>query len=252
MNGHVARLGDKADDRKDIVTVAGKRVAKAEMPVYLMLYKPRGYITTMNDERGRRCVAELVADAGTRVYPVGRLDRDSEGLLLLTNDGDFANAIMHPRTHIPKYYRLTLRTAPTDEQMLRFAQGIELDGRKTAPAEITLLLTEPDRAVAEVVLYEGRNRQIRRMCETLGLEVLRLKRTAVGSVKLGMLQPGKAASGPQGGSSRAPGLPGSAEDRRRLYPPRKGGGTVITIVPASPSGRGGDPVNGRASRRRPV
>ena len=153
VNGHVARLGDKADDRKDIVTVAGKRVAKAEMPVYLMLYKPRGYITTMNDERGRRCVAELVADAGTRVYPVGRLDRDSEGLLLLTNDGDFANAIMHPRTHIPKYYRLTLRTAPTDEQMLRFAQGIELDGRKTAPAEITLLLTEPDRAVAEVVLY---------------------------------------------------------------------------------------------------
>ena len=191
VNGHVARLGDKADDRKDIVTVAGKRVAKAEMPVYLMLYKPRGYITTMNDERGRRCVAELVADAGTRVYPVGRLDRDSEGLLLLTNEGDVANAIMHPRTHIPKYYRLTLRTAPTDEQMLRFAQGIELDGRKTAPAEITLLLTEPDRAVAEVVLYEGRNRQIRRMCETLGLEVLRLKRTAVGSVKLGMLQPGK-------------------------------------------------------------
>ena len=214
VNGHVARLGDKADDRKDIVTVAGKRVAKAEMPVYLMLYKPRGYITTMNDERGRRCVAELVADAGTRVYPVGRLDRDSEGLLLLTNDGDFANAIMHPRTHIPKYYRLTLRTAPTDEQMLRFAQGIELDGRKTAPAEITLLLTEPDRAVAEVVLYEGRNRQIRRMCETLGLEVLRLKRTAVGSVKLGMLQPGK---------------------WRHLDPKEVKSLLQATIVPASPS-----------------
>lgn len=191
VNGHVARLGDKADDRRDIITVAGKRVAKAEMPVYLMLHKPRGFITTMSDEKGRKCVAELVEDVGVRVYPVGRLDRDSEGLLLLTNDGDFANAMMHPRAHIPKYYRVTLRQAPTDEQLLRFREGIELDGRQTAPAEIVVLLTEPARTVVEIVLYEGRNRQIRRMCEALGLEVLRLKRIAMGNVKLGMLQPGK-------------------------------------------------------------
>lgn len=191
VNGHTAGLGDKADDRRDIVTVCGKRIGSPEAPVYVMLYKPRGYITTMSDERGRKCVADLIGDIEERVFPVGRLDRDSEGLLLLTNDGDFANAMMHPAAHVPKHYRVTLRQDISDEQMARFQEGIVLDGRRTAPAELYVLTREPGRTVVEIVLYEGRNRQIRRMCEQLGLEVIRLKRIAVGSVKLGMLQPGK-------------------------------------------------------------
>ena len=191
VNGHTAKLGDKADDRRDIVTVSGKRIGQAEAPVYAMLYKPRGYVTTMSDEKGRKCVADLIGDIEGRVFPVGRLDRDSEGLLLLTNDGEFANAMMHPAVHIPKHYRVTLRQDITDEQVVRFQEGIVLDGRRTAPAELYVLTKEPGRTVVEIVLYEGRNRQIRRMCEQLGLEVLRLKRIAVGSVKLGMLQPGK-------------------------------------------------------------
>lgn len=191
INGHVAGLGDKADDRRDIVTVCGRRLAQAEMPVYLMLNKPRGYVTTLSDEKGRRCVAELVEDVGTRVFPVGRLDRDSEGLLFMTNDGDFANAMMHPSNHVPKLYRVTLHVPLTDEQIQRFEQGIVLDGRKTAPAQLHVVAQEPGRTVAEVVLYEGRNRQIRRMFEQLGIEVARLRRIAVGGVKLGMLAPGK-------------------------------------------------------------
>lgn len=199
VNGHPAGLGDKADPYKDVITVAGKRLAQAEAPVYIMLNKPRGVVTTMSDEMGRKCVAELVKDVGARVYPVGRLDRDSEGLLLLTNDGDFANAMMHPAAHVPKLYRVTLRAMITDAQKVKFEEGILLDGRKTAPAELYVVSEEPAspdgerpaRTVVEIVLYEGRNRQIRRMCEELGLPVVRLKRIAVGGVKLGMLAPGK-------------------------------------------------------------
>lgn len=191
VNGHPAKLGDKADDRRDIVTVCGKRLEPAEIPRYILLNKPRGYITTMSDERGRRCVAELVQDVGARVFPVGRLDKDSEGLLLMTSDGDFANAMMHPAAHVPKYYRVTLHSQVQPEQIERFCKGIELDGRMTAPARLEVLLEEPERTVIQVVLYEGRNRQIRRMCEALGWEVARLRRTAVGKVRLGGLAPGK-------------------------------------------------------------
>ena len=191
VNGHVARLGDKADDRRDIILVAGKRLAQAETPVYILLNKPRGVITTMSDEKGRRCVEELVRDVGVRVYPVGRLDRDSEGMLLLTNDGDFANAVIHPASHLPKRYRVTLRGQVTDAQGQQFRDGMMLDGRKTAPADFFVVTEEPERTVVEIVLYEGRNRQIRRMCEGMGLEVARLRRISIGGVKLGMLAPGK-------------------------------------------------------------
>ena len=191
VNGRVAKLGDKADDRRDVILVAGKRLGRAEAPVYILLHKPRGYITTMSDEKGRKCVEELVRDVGVRVYPIGRLDKDSEGMLLLTNDGDFANAIMHPASHVPKRYRVTLRAAISDEQILKFEEGIPLDGRKTAPAELTVVSKEPERSVVEIVLYEGRNRQIRRMCEAMGLQVARLRRVSIGGVKLGMLPAGK-------------------------------------------------------------
>ena len=195
VNGHVARLGDKADPRRDVITVGGKKVDKPGETVYLMLNKPRGVVTTLSDEQGRKCVAELVGDVGARVYPIGRLDRESEGLLLLTNDGEFANALIHPSHHVPKRYRVTVRPAFTEEQMERFAAGMVLDGRKTAPAEIALVSDgeerEDGRAVADIVLYEGRNRQIRRMCELLGVEVLRLRRVEIGGVRLGKLPSGK-------------------------------------------------------------
>lgn len=191
VNGRVAKLGDKADDRKDLITVSGRPVAKAEMPTYIMLNKPRGYVTTMSDEQGRKCVAELVEDVGCRVYPVGRLDRDSEGMLLFTNDGDFSNAMMHPRTHVPKNYRVTVRSKVTDDQLNALHEGIVLDGRKTAQADVMVLTEEEGRTVMEIVLYEGRNREIRRMCEALGLEVIRLRRVAMGGVKLGVLPSGK-------------------------------------------------------------
>ena len=187
VNGRPAQVGDKVDDRKDIIHVRGKKLGAAPAAVYIALNKPRGYITTLQDEKGRKCVEELVRSVGVPVYPIGRLDKDSEGLLLMTNDGDFANAIMHPSTHVPKLYRVTLRSPMTDEQKLKFEEGIELDGRKTAPAEVRVVSSEAGRCVVEIVLYEGRNRQIRRMCEALGLEVARLRRNAVGKVKLGML-----------------------------------------------------------------
>ena len=190
VNGHVASIGDKVDDRKDIVHVRGKRIGEAAAPVYIALHKPRGYITTLKDEQGRKCVQELVENVGVSVFPIGRLDRESEGLLLFTNDGDFANAVMHPANHIPKLYRVTLREPITDEQQMKFREGIMLDGRRTAPAEIRVVQSEPGRCVVEITLCEGRNRQIRRMCESLGLSVARLRRNAVGAVRLGMLPPG--------------------------------------------------------------
>lgn len=156
-----------------------------------MLHKPRGFVTTMSDELGRRCVASLVEDVGERVYPIGRLDRNSEGLLLLTNDGEFANAVMHPSKHVAKVYRVTVRPDISDEQIVAMSDGMMLDGRMTAPAQVTVLEKRDGRAVIEIVLFEGRNRQIRRMCEELGIEVARLKRTAIAGIKLGMLPQGK-------------------------------------------------------------
>ena len=145
----------------------------------------------MEDDRGRRCVAQLVSDVGTRVYPVGRLDKDSEGLLLMTNDGEFANFMTHPSKHVPKTYRVTVRPDITAEQLDMIRNGIEIDGRMTAPAEARIIDKQEGRVVIEIILREGRNRQIRKMCDAIGVETARLKRTAVGSVKLGMLPQGK-------------------------------------------------------------
>lgn len=193
VNGNVAKIGDKVDPSKDKVFVRGKKlsVASRSSYYYIMLNKPRGYVTTMSDEMGRKCVAELVSDIPARVYPVGRLDRDSEGLLLMTNDGEFANLVMHPKRHIYKVYRVTVRPSINEEQINSMCTGMEIDGRKTAPCEVRVIQRQEGRVVLEIVLHEGRNRQIRKMCEQLGLEVARLKRTEIGQVKLGMLQPGK-------------------------------------------------------------
>lgn len=191
VNGHVASIGDKINPKKDIVAVHGKKINKSEKMYYIMLNKPRGYVTTVSDELGRKTVMELVRDIHARIYPVGRLDRDSEGLLLLTNDGSFANAMTHPRHEFSKVYRVTVRQKVSDSTLYNLRSGIELDGRKTAPCEVTVLTEEESRTVLEFIIHEGRNRQIRRMCEAEELEVARLKRTAIGSLKLGMLGVGK-------------------------------------------------------------
>ena len=193
VNGQVVReLGVKIDPAKDKVLFDNKPVkAQETKKVYIMLHKPRGYVTTMEDEQGRKCVAELVKDVGTRVYPVGRLDMNSEGLLLMTNDGEFANMMMHPRHNVSKSYRVTVRPDLSDEQAAKLAEGVEIDGRMTLPAQVRVVTKEPGRVVMVITIKEGRNRQIRKMCEAVGLEVARLKRISVGPLKLGMLQPGK-------------------------------------------------------------
>ena len=190
VNGEPAEIGRKIDPNRDVVTVDGRKVRHEQKHVYLMLNKPRGFISTMSDEYDRRCVAELVADVGTRVYPVGRLDRDSEGLLLFTYAGKLATPLMHPSRHVPKTYRVTVRPEVTDDMITAMMTGMMLDGKQTLPADVKVLVKEPDRTVLEVTICEGRNRQIRRMCEQLGLEVARLKRISEGPVKLGMLKLG--------------------------------------------------------------
>ena len=191
--GHPASLGDKINPYKDLVTVKGEKVThvKKRKMVYIMLHKPRGYVTTVSDDRGRKTVMDLIPDIKERVYPVGRLDRDSEGLLILTNDGVFTNCMTHPSHEYSKVYRVTVRPAVNDEILNNLRTGIVLDGKKTAPAEVTVLTQEEGRVVLEFIIHEGRNREIRRMCESQGLEVARLKRTAIGSLKLGMLGQGK-------------------------------------------------------------
>lgn len=192
VNGHIAETGQKVDPARDHIQVDGEKldVRQRDTAVYYMLYKPRGYLTAMSDDRGRRCVSELVADIPQRVFPVGRLDLNSEGLLLFTNDGDFANDMTHPSRQVPKTYRVTVHSEVTPEQLVQLTEGIILDGERTNPAEVKIVTEEPGRSVMLITITEGRNREIRRMCESVGLEVARLKRLAVGPVKLGMLKPG--------------------------------------------------------------
>ena len=191
VNGRVATLGDKVDPIRDKIVVSGKRVVRNKTKMYVMLHKPRGFVTTMSDELGRKCVSELVEDAGVRLFPVGRLDRNSEGLLLMTNDGAFSNMLTHPSRHVSKVYRVTVREKVTEDQITKLTEGIMLDGTKTLPCDIHIIDKGENRTVLNVVLYEGRNRQIRRMCEAVGLTVIRLKRTEIAGVRLGMLPQGK-------------------------------------------------------------
>lgn len=192
VNGHVAEIGMKINPRKDLVTVGKQKLTnvKNRKMVYVMLNKPRGYVTTVSDELGRKTVMDLLPDFGCRIYPVGRLDKDSEGLLLLTNDGSFTNCMTHPSHEYAKVYRVTVRPAVNDDILFNLRNGIEIDVRKTAPCEVTVLTEEENRVVLEFILHEGRNRQIRKMCESQGLEVARLKRISIGPVKLGMLKQG--------------------------------------------------------------
>lgn len=189
-NGAAVHLGDTADPEVDVILVDGKPLPSQKQYVYIMLNKPRGYVTTLSDEKGRPNAAQLI-DCGSRVYPVGRLDMDSEGLLLFTNDGDFANNLMHPKHEVDKTYRVLVQ-GYTDENLEKLKQPIELDGYTIRTPDVKLLRTR-DKGQAQllVTIHEGRNRQVRRMCDAAGMKVLRLQRIAEGNLKLGNLESGK-------------------------------------------------------------
>ena len=190
VNGIPAALGDQADPEADLIEIDGRPLPAQEKYVYILLNKPRGYVTTLSDEKGRPNAAQLVADCGVRVYPVGRLDMDSEGLLLFTNDGDFANRLMHPKQEVKKVYDVWVTGFhPGAETKLR--RPIELDGYMIRRPEVKLLRSEGPKARLLVTIHEGRNRQVRRMCEAAGLSVTRLRRIREGNVSLGDLPAGK-------------------------------------------------------------
>ena len=188
VNGEVAHLGQSADIDNDIITVDGKLIAQPKK-TYIMLNKPRGFITTSSDEKGRRCVLDLI-DLPTRVYPVGRLDYNSEGLLILTNDGALTQELTHPSHEIGKQYIVTVK-GDVDEALTALRLPFILDGRETVPAQAQVLRETSDGGTLSITIYEGRNRQLRRMCEMSGLEVVRLKRVAIGKLEMVGLRAGE-------------------------------------------------------------
>lgn len=190
VNGNTAHLGDTADVTEDVIEVDGVRLKKAPPRLCIMLNKPRGYVTTMQDEKGRRNVSELVLDCGQRVYPVGRLDMFSEGLLIMTNDGALANKLMHPKGTVKKIYHVWV-SGFYPEAVKKLSSSIEIDGRKTSPAKVRVLNENAGVAMLEIQLEEGRNRQIRRLCEAALVTVTRLKRVQEGGLSLGELPVGK-------------------------------------------------------------
>jgi len=190
VNGTLAQLGDAADPETDEILVNGKPLPKQESYIYILLNKPRGYVTTLSDEKGRPNAAQLVADCGTRVYPVGRLDMDSEGLLLFTNDGDFANRLMHPKQEVKKTYE-TWVTGYRPGSEIQLGKPITLDGYTIRPPKVKLLRSDGQKAKLLVTIHEGRNRQVRRMCEAAGMHCTRLRRIREGTLSLGDLPVGK-------------------------------------------------------------
>lgn len=193
VNGIRAEIGQKIDPETDVVEYNGKKIKPPQKNIYkyVVLNKPRGYLSTVTDDRGRHCVTELVADVGTRLYPIGRLDMDSEGLLLLTNDGALTYKLTHPRHEIPKIYHVKIEGKVGVEQIKALASPMEIDGYKILPVKTETVTAKNEYTVLRMTLYEGRNRQIRKMCEAQGLQILRLCRVAIGTLELGNLTPGK-------------------------------------------------------------
>ncbi len=189
-NGVVCSLGQSADPDTDIILVDGKPLPSPGKPLYIMLHKPKGYVTTLSDEKGRKNVSMLVSDCGQRVYPVGRLDMDSEGLLLLTNDGEFADLLMHPSHQIDKVYEVTV-SGFTDENLELLKKPIFLDGYRIKPPIVQVISAKESRAILHITIHEGRNRQVRRMCAKAGMQVKRLIRIREGILTLGDLPCGK-------------------------------------------------------------
>ena len=190
-NGKISALGDQADADRDEILLDGRPLPSQQQYVYLMLHKPKGYVTTLSDEKGRKNASMLVSDCGTRVYPVGRLDMDSEGLLLFTNDGEFANMLMHPKHQVDQIYRVQV-DGFTAQGLERLKRPISLDGYKIQPPAVTLEAENGQgRAQLQITIHEGRNRQVRRMCAIAGMKVRKLLRIAEGSLTLGDLPAGK-------------------------------------------------------------
>ncbi len=191
INGERAEIGQKITIGVDVIEYKGQDISKVKNRlVYIMLNKPVGYVTTMSDEKGRACVADLVSDVGVRVYPVGRLDLESEGLLLLTNDGELAKRLTHPKHNVPKYYNVTFNGTLTYKDRKKLSSEMTIDGYKIQPVKNTVVEMKEDKTVLCLELYEGRNRQIRKMCEQCGLELIKLKRVAIGNIRLGSLKLG--------------------------------------------------------------
>lgn len=191
-NGRICHIGDSADPELDTILIDGQPLPEAAEFVYLVLNKPKGYVTTLSDEKGRKNAAELVSDCGVRVYPVGRLDMDSEGLLLFTNDGEFANHLMHPKHEVKKKYSVTV-THFSNEGVTRLMQPMRLDGYLLKKPDVRIVRVnpaEPHRAELEITIHEGRNRQVRRMCAIAGMQVKKLVRIQEGSLRLGALKSG--------------------------------------------------------------
>lgn len=189
-NGVVCELGQCADPATDVILVDGKPLPVKSKQVYILLHKPKGYVTTLSDEKGRKNVSELTADCGFRVYPVGRLDKDSEGLLLMTNDGDFANRLMHPKHEINKTYLVEVSDF-SEEKLMHLERPIVLDGYRIRKPNVELMTFKDKIATIRVVIHEGRNRQVRRMCAAADMNVKRLIRIGEGMLQLGDLPPGK-------------------------------------------------------------
>lgn len=191
VNGAVASLGDRADAARDRITVDEKSLAPPEEKVYIMLNKPRGYVTTLKDEKGRRTVAELVSELGVRLYPVGRLDMNSEGLLIMTNDGELAERMMHPRGGVEKCYRTTVTGEDVPAAAEKMKESMLIDGYRTRGARVEIERLTDKGGVLLVTIGEGRNRQVRKMCEQVGLRVTRLCRISEGELRLGDLRTGR-------------------------------------------------------------
>ncbi len=190
VNGQRAALGEKADPETDLITVDGRELPRDTTKLYLMLNKPRGYVTTLSDEKGRKNVTELMGELGSRVYPVGRLDMYSEGLLLMTNDGDFANRVMHPSHEVSKVYRTWVTGENIEKAAHMLRRPMEIDGCTVHALGVDIVQCFPGGALLSITIREGRNRQIRKMCEKAGLKVTRLQRVAEGDVELGSLKSG--------------------------------------------------------------
>lgn len=191
VNGSVASLGDSADIETDVVTVDGEKINLPSGHTYIVLNKPKGYVTTMSDENGRKCVKDLVSDVGANVYPVGRLDMYSEGLLIMTDDGELANKIMHPSAEVNKTYYAWMAGECDEDKIAILKSPLDIDGYVIQPAQVAVIKRAEDYTLLSITIHEGRNRQIRKMCSLAQLKLTRLKRISEGNITLGDLPPGK-------------------------------------------------------------
>lgn len=244
VNGFIVKeLGAKADPDKDTITVDGRALTVDAARVYLVLYKPAGYMTTLKDPQGRPLVTTLLGGIRERVYPVGRLDYNTEGLLLLTNDGEWANALAHPRHEVDKEYHVRVRGKVSQEQVDRLSAGVTLDDGPTAAARVSIVRESDNNTWLSITIHEGRYRQVRRMCEAVGLAVVRLKRVRYGFLGLDGLKPGKY-------RFLTPG------EVARLREPRRGGTSGVSSVSAEqrreqrPRGIGGEQVKRNEDKKR--